>query len=224
MATMTLSANRASAWRVLRRVSFVSSRASSLASAYMPRRHPRLRRVPLARYLELVFVLNERLVCKPLSGHSVHEAVDPRQGMVLNVSLVQPERKFINVAVQMLRAGVMIDAEQTSLQDRKNAFHAICRHVAANIFARAVIDRVMVETGIADAGICATFVSVQRRSRLYVPMDSGLDRLLVCFLDWHSDRASAALTHAENGGLADRVPRPAFSFLDSCLFVSFPPT
>ena len=43
---------------------------------------------------------------------------------------VEPKRKFINVAVQVLRAGVMIDANQTALQDGKHAFDAVGRRLS----------------------------------------------------------------------------------------------
>jgi hypothetical protein len=86
--------------------SSASSQALSwTALACTPRRHPRLRRVPLARS-PASLSLNERLVCEPLPRSAVYEAVEPCQGMVLDVALVQSERKFVNVAVQMFRAGV----------------------------------------------------------------------------------------------------------------------
>jgi hypothetical protein len=44
--------------------------------------------------------------------------------MVPNVAFIQAERKFVNVAVQVLRAGVMTDADQAALQDSKDAFDA----------------------------------------------------------------------------------------------------
>jgi hypothetical protein len=142
--------------RFLPHGAYASSRTSSLALAYMPRQHRRLRRAPLARSLG-ASSLNERLVCEPLSGRSVYEAVEPRQGMVLDIALVQPERKFIDVAVQMLRTGVMIDADQPALQDGKDAFDAVRRHVFANIFASAVIDGIVDKADIADARVRAAF-------------------------------------------------------------------
>jgi hypothetical protein len=82
-------------------VSSASSRASSLASACKPRRHRQWRRAPLARFLASASSLNERLVCEPLPGRSVNETFEPRQGVILDVALVQPEPKFANVAVKM---------------------------------------------------------------------------------------------------------------------------
>jgi hypothetical protein len=114
------SANRAPALPLSqssRSVAFVSSPPSSWPLAYTPRRHRRWRRGPLARFPALASSLNERLVCEPFARRAIYEAFDPRQGMVLNVALVQPERKLVNVAVKMLRAGVMIDADQPALQD-----------------------------------------------------------------------------------------------------------
>ena len=80
-----------------------SSRTPSLVSAYKPRRHRQWRRAPLARYLE-ASSLNKRLVCEPLSRSAIYEAVEPRQGVVLHIPLVQAEGKFVNVAVKVCDA------------------------------------------------------------------------------------------------------------------------
>ena len=89
-----------------------SSRILSSVSAYRRAPHPRWRRAPLGRSLG-ASSLNQHLVCNPLSGRPVNETVEPRQGIVLNVSLVQAEGKFVNVALKMLRAGMVINADQS---------------------------------------------------------------------------------------------------------------
>jgi hypothetical protein len=43
----------------------------------------------------------------------------------------------------MLRAGVMIDADQAALQDGEDAFGAVRGHVFANVFASSVVHRVV---------------------------------------------------------------------------------
>jgi hypothetical protein len=81
------------------RAFFASSRPSSWPLACKPKRHPRWRRALLARARAMsVSSLNERLVCEPLSCRALHKAIEPRQGVVLDVALIQPERKFVNVA------------------------------------------------------------------------------------------------------------------------------
>lgn len=180
------------------------SRPSSLPSAYRPRRYPQSHRVPLARFLASLS-LNERLVCEPLSRRAMYEAIEPRQGMVLDVAFIQPEREFINVAVEMLRAGVMIDADQAALQDGENAFDPVRGHAPAHVLSRAVIDGIVNKARPADARVRAAFVSMQSRPGLDMPVNGGLDRFLVRRRDWHGDCSPAALTHAKHSRLADRA-------------------
>lgn len=206
--------------RSLTRVFCASSLPSSWPSACTPRRHPRWRREPLARSLE-ASSLNERLVCEPLSRSAIYEAFEPRQGMVLDVAFVQSKRKLVNIAVKMLRAGVMIDANQPALQDGKDAFDAIGRRLAANVFARAVIDGIVDKTNIADTRVRAAFVGMQGRSGLDMPVNGALDRFFIRRLDWHSDRTTATLSHAKHGRLADRAA-PGLEFLGLVLVLFEP--
>jgi hypothetical protein len=69
--------------------------------------------------------LDQRLVCQTLSGNASHEAIEPSQCMVLNTAFIQPEGKFINVAAKMFLACVMIDANQSALENRKNTLNPI---------------------------------------------------------------------------------------------------
>lgn len=80
--------------------------------AYRPRRHLQSRRAPLAR--SRASSLNERLVCEPLARSPVYEAVKPRQRVVLDRDFVKPEREFVNVAVQVPRAGMITDADEAA--------------------------------------------------------------------------------------------------------------
>jgi hypothetical protein len=167
------------------RVSCDSSRVSTSALVCTPRRHLQLRRAPLARSPG-ASSLNERLVRESFPRSPIYETIEPRQGVVLDVALVQPERKFINVAVKMLRAGVMIDANKTTLQDGKNAFDAVGCRLAANVFASAVIDCVVDKASTADTGIRAPLVGMQGRASLDMPVNGGLDRLSIRRLDRQS--------------------------------------
>jgi hypothetical protein len=144
-------------WLPCRGVSCASSHASTLALGDRPRRRPPSHRAPSARSL-MSLSLNQSLVCEPLARRPIYEAIEPCQGMVLDVAFVQAERKFVNVTVQTLRAGVMIDADQPALQYGKDAFDAVRRHVFANIFASAVIHRVVVVSREVNARVCAAFM------------------------------------------------------------------
>ena len=88
--------------------------------------------------------------------------------MVLDVALVQPERKFVNVAVKMLRAGVMIDANQAALQDSKDAFNPVGRYILAYVFASAVVHGIVDKIDITNTRVRPAFVGVQDRSGLDV--------------------------------------------------------
>ena len=123
-------------------VSCVSSPPPILASAYTPRRHLRLRPEPSA-HSRASLSLNQRLVRESLSGRPIYEAIEPCQGVILDVSFVQPERKFVNVAVKMLRASVMVHTDQAALQDSKNAFNPVRRYTLAHVFARSVVHGIM---------------------------------------------------------------------------------
>src|ERR1700730_4988421 len=61
--------------------------ASSSVLADRRARHPQSRLVLLA---VLVSSLDQRLVGQPLASNAVHEAVEARQGVVLDIAFVQP--------------------------------------------------------------------------------------------------------------------------------------
>jgi hypothetical protein len=58
--------------------------------------------------------LDKRLVGEPLSGCSVNEAVEPRERVVLHIAFVQAKGELVNIAVQMLWAGMVIGTMQTA--------------------------------------------------------------------------------------------------------------
>ena len=115
-----------------------------LASACTPRLRRRLRptlSVPSVRSL------NEPFVSEALASRPTNEAIEPRQGVVLHVTFVQPERKLVNIAIKMLRAGMVIDANQTALENGEDTFDAVRGDVVTHIFASAVIDRFVCKAG-----------------------------------------------------------------------------
>jgi hypothetical protein len=77
--------------------------------------------------------LREPLAREPLAGNTIHEAIDPRQVMVLDVAFTQLQRELIDVAAKMLWAGVMVDADQTALHDREKALDSVRGHVIFSI-------------------------------------------------------------------------------------------
>src|SRR4051794_26078909 len=100
------------------------------------------------------------LVSEPLDRHSGDEAVQPSHHEKLDIALVQPECEFGNAPHQMLRAGVMITASNTALQDSEDALDAVGRHAIAHELASAVIDRLMIEEQPGEAAVRGELVSV----------------------------------------------------------------
>jgi hypothetical protein len=84
--------------------------------------------------------LDQPFIGEPLASHAINEAIKPHKGMVPDITFVQTERKLINVAAKMLTAGVVVDANQTALEDGKNAFNPVRGDGTAHIFTSAVID------------------------------------------------------------------------------------
>jgi hypothetical protein len=100
------------------------------------------------RQVLLVFFdysLDQCLVGQPLASHAVNETVKPRQGMILYVAFVQPEGKFVNIAAKMLFARVVVDAINAAFHDRENTLNAVRGHLVTDIFALAVINRIVIE-------------------------------------------------------------------------------
>src|ERR1700722_10846570 len=84
--------------------SYASSLPSILAWDDMPEPSALWRPVPAA--VSDYPSSDQILVSEPLPRNAVHEAVQPLQGMPLHVALIEAERELVNVAVQVLVAGV----------------------------------------------------------------------------------------------------------------------
>jgi len=135
--------------------------------------------------------------------------------MPRHVAFVQSKSKFVNVAIKMLFAGVVIDTDQAALKDREHGLDAVRGHAVADVFAVAVVDRVVVEKQTANASVGKMFVGVQRRADLDVLQDGVGDRTGVgsLNLDGFGATAFAAFLHAENGSLADRTAPKVLLFV-----------
>jgi len=186
--------------RVSPRGACVSSPVSTSVLADKPELHRQWRLVLLVSYS-----LDQRLIGQPLASHAVHETVKPRQGMVLHVALIQPERKFINVATKMLFARVMVNAVNAAFHDRENTLNAIRGHVVADVFTSAVIDGCVLERFVSDLTVDKRLVCVEHGADFDILDDCLPDSFLIHIGDRHSDRPAAALAHAKNRRLADRA-------------------
>lgn len=135
--------------------------------------------------------LDQCLVGEALASRAGHEAIEPVQSVPLHVAVIQAEGKFVNVAAQVLFAGVVIDADQAALHDREHTFDAVGGHVIADVFAFAVVDGFVVEKQPAKATVNASLIGVQRRASGDVLVDFGVQGRHVGVLYRH--RLHAAL-------------------------------
>src|SRR3990170_2950484 len=108
--------------------------------------------------------LRQRLVGDPLTDSRMHKTIEPFHRVPLHVSIVEAKRELVDVAAQVLAAGVMVDAMHTTLEQRPHAFDAVGAHVAAHVFAAAVVNRLMAEEQAIKAVVGRRLVSVERRA------------------------------------------------------------
>jgi hypothetical protein len=161
------------------------------------------------------------LVGESLPRNTSHEAVQPMQGVPLYVALVEAKRELVNIAMQVLVAGVVIDAVQTALQHRPDALNAVRRHaVIPDVLARAVNDGFVLVIA-AEANVATMIVGMDCCARLDALADFHAQRLGIGSIHGPRHGASAALAHAENGRLADRTATGA-QFLAFVLVTLFP--
>jgi hypothetical protein len=193
-----------------------SSQVCSLVSA--DRRAPRRPSHPISS-AALVSSLDQRLIGKALAGGSTNKAFKPRESVMPYVPFVQSEGKFIDVAAKMLRAGVVVDADQAALENRENAFDPVSGDIAADELARFMIDRFMLESQGAEAVIRASFIRVNCGTDFDLPNDCSLNRSLIGASDRLGDDPAPALTHSQDRCLANRAP-PSIALLRS-MFILF---
>ena len=96
-------------------------------------------------------------------------------------------RKLVNIAGKMLVARMMINANNTALQDSKNTFDSIRGDITANELAGTVIDRFVLIGTRLNAIIGACLISVEHRTSLNLFDDSGMGRFLVRTRHRHHD-------------------------------------
>ena len=83
-------------------------------------------RLPACRVSAGVFTRVTCLSVIPLPSYRIHRRLLGRSnGMALYVSLIEAEGELIDVPRQMLRGDLVIDAVNSTLQDRPNRFDAV---------------------------------------------------------------------------------------------------
>ena len=172
------------------------SRACSLALAGKQARYPSLHRMLSG------FSCDEFLVGKALARCGDDEIIQPRQCGDFHVSVIQAERKLVDVAVKVLRAYLMVDTVNAALHDGPNALYAVRGHVAAHVFSGAMVDAGAVEEQPVKAVVGRSVVRVQGRASFDISVNGAVQRSRINVLDMHGDGAPATLTHSEDGGFS----------------------
>lgn len=180
---------------------FAFFQASILPSDGMLEPHRQWRLILLVSSLD--HSLDQRLVGQSLAASAINKTIQPRQGMVLDVAFVQPEREFINITAKMLAAGVMVDTDQTALENGEDAFNSVRGNGTAHIFTGAVIDRFVPKGTGFDPVICPGFVCIEHRTGFDALRDRVLDSGFVGVGDRNRNRPAPALAHTKNSRLAD---------------------
>ena len=179
-------------------------RASSLAcfsaSAYVPALHRQFYAVHAESQASF---LDEFLVRDPSAWSLLDETVEPVERMTLHIAIVQAEGELVNVPIQMLRAYLMINAVDSALHDCPHGFDAVGAHLAAHVFASAVIHGIVFETGRIHVFVSAVVVGIQRRSGRDVVVYLLLQAGGIGSRNGIGDRAAIAFTHSNDSGLTD---------------------
>lgn len=176
----------------------VSSRACSWASGDRPE-HGLQSRPRLAGFSSC----DQLRVSDATANRRGDHAVEPVERQALHVSVIEPERELVDVAPDVLRAGVVIDAMQPAFQDSPHAFDAVRRHAIADIFARAMVDRAVFEEQADKAAVGFRFVGMQRATGFDVRMNRRVNVRRVCRINRLRNRSAAALAHTHDRDLAD---------------------
>src|SRR5579872_2198775 len=124
--------------------------------------------------------------------------------MPLDVSLVQPESEFVNVAKQVLFARVMIDAVQSAFQDGPGALDRVGRYRTPSVPSKCVVDRVVTVKQSVKVRENHVIVGIKLASDFDVGVNLAVDRIQRANLGDLRACSSATFTHSEYGHFADR--------------------
>jgi hypothetical protein len=165
---------------------------------------------PLFDLKTLEPVFSQSLCCQLLIGQSFvkgreNKAIKAVERVIFDVSEIEPERKFSNVAVKMFRANVMINARNAAFQQSPDGFNAVRINAVASVFAARVIDGLMLKEKPVKVAVSTVFVGKDRRADRNVIMDSLLNDRQTRVLNVHRFSSPTAFTHTENGLLTDRT-------------------
>lgn len=132
-----------------------------------------------------------------------NHAVEAIKRLPSYVAIIEPKSKLVDVAPEMLWAGVVIHPMQATLEECPNALNAVCSNAAPTVLASAVIDCLMLKKQTADIAVSGGLIGVQRRSGLDVCMYRCMQISRVRARNRFGNRAPAALAHTHHRSFAD---------------------
>src|SRR5574338_1627240 len=100
------------------------------------------------------------------ANRRAEQAGEPLHGVAAHVAVVEAEGELADVADKVLGADVVIGADQATLEDRKDALHAVRGYAVADVFAEAVIDAPLAVVEAVQRTIDRRFVGMQFRASI----------------------------------------------------------
>ena len=155
-----------------------SSRISALSrpSPILPyRQADKQKRGPSPRrgFCEFYRSCDQVLVGEAATERRAEQAGEAVKRVAADITVTEPKGELADIAVQVLRRGVVIDAVNAALENREHALDAVRGDIAPDILASAVIDALVLVEQPADAVVDRALVCVDRRAYLNVPIDKS---------------------------------------------------
>lgn len=148
--------------------------------------------------MQQVGLFNKRLVRNVLASDGVNETVQTFQRMPLDVTFIKTPREFVNVAPEMLFAGLVIDAVQTTAKDGEYAFDAISGDASFYVLVLRVIYSSVIVV-VSEFMIGGIFIRMNSRAEFDVVKGKLLHSASTSRNNWLSFDAAIFLAHTNDG-------------------------
>lgn len=166
------------------------------------------------------------MITQSASDNSLNETLKPFQRVSFDVSFVQSPREFVDVAVNVLLARLVVDAMQSAPKYSEHTLDSVCSDAVAGVDAKSVIYGFVLVFG-SETSISLILVGLNRRALLDVLTDSLNEGESVS--SFNRQRASTALafSHSDDRsfvrctGTLEVEPLPHVLKLLSAAYVDF---
>jgi len=195
-----------------------SSPSSAWPSYYRPAPRLQWHRAPLAPSSSC----RQRLVSDTPSDRRINKTGQPIQRMALHLAVIQAEGELVDIAAQVLDAGMVVDAMQAALHHGPHALNTVRMDLTAYPFLLVVIDGLVRVEDALESIVAHVLVSMEYRASRDMRMDGRPQVGGIRVLNGLGNRSASTFPHPHNGGF---IQRPA---LVRCLGVRvlillFPP-